>query len=181
MDFFEAIQFRRSIRQYTSRPVEENIIQKSLEAAVLAPNSSNMQTWNFYWVKSSDKKSQLIKACLNQAAARTAAELLVVVADPKLWRRSQKPLVQWAIDANAPKPVHVYYEKLIPFTYTWGFMNSLAVFKWILAHAIGLVRPFMKGPFTRRDLQEVAIKSAALACENFVLALACLLYTSRCV
>ena len=171
MDFFDAVKFRRSIRQFTSQPVNESIIQKSLEAAVLAPNSSNMQTWDFYWVKSSDKKTQLVKACLSQAAARTAADLLVVTADPKLWQRSQKPLVQWAIDSNAPKPVHVYYQKLIPITYRWGFLNSLAPLKWIMAQTIGLVRPFMKGPFSRRDLQEIAIKSAALASENFVLAL----------
>ena len=171
MDFFEAIKQRRSIRQYTSAPVSEEIIKKSIEAAVIAPNSSNVQTWNFYWVKSAEKKSLLVKACLSQSAARTAAELMVVTADPKLWRRSQKPLIKWAVDSQAPKPVHVYYEKLIPMTYRWGLFNSLAPFKWLFANAVGLFRPFLKGPFTRRDLQEVAIKSAALACENFVLAL----------
>lgn len=171
MDFFEAVKQRRSIRQYKPLPVDAKIIEKSLEAAILAPNSSNTQTWNFYWVKSADKKESLIKACLSQAAARTAAELLVVTADPQLWRRSQKGLLQWVIDSKAPKPVHVYYEKLIPFLYRWGFLNVYAPFKWIFAQATGLVRPFMKGPFTRRDLQEIAIKSAALASENFVLAL----------
>lgn len=172
MDFFEAIQLRRSVRQYSSKTVDESIIQKSFEAAVRAPNSSNLQTWNFYWVKSTEKKSLLVKASLDQSAARTAAELVVVSADPKLWLRSQKPLLKWALDANAPKPVHDYYQKLIPVTYRWGFLNCWAPLKWLVAQAIGLFRPFMKGPFTRRDLQEVAIKSAALASENFVLSLA---------
>jgi nitroreductase len=35
----------------------------------------------------------------------------------------------------------------------------------------GLFRPTSWGPCTKRDLQEVAIKSAALAAENLVLAL----------
>ncbi|MBE0479023.1 nitroreductase family protein, partial [Candidatus Aerophobetes bacterium] len=37
MDFYEAIKTRRSIRKYQDRPVEEDKLQKILEAARLAP------------------------------------------------------------------------------------------------------------------------------------------------
>ncbi len=55
--------------------------------------------------------------------------------------------------------------------YRWGIFNSLAPLKWLMATIAGFFRPISRSPFTRRDLQEVAIKSAALAAENFVLAL----------
>jgi nitroreductase len=48
----------------------------------------------------------------------------------------------------------------------------LVPYKWLISALTGLIRPMPRGPYSRRDLQEVAIKSSALACENFVLAMA---------
>ena len=60
MDFFEAVKNRRSIRKFTSQAVSKEIMQKSFDMAMLAPNSSNTQTWNFLWV-TSNKKEKLIE------------------------------------------------------------------------------------------------------------------------
>lgn len=171
MDFFEAAQTRRSIRRYTNKKVPSEVIEKALRTALLAPNSSNAQVWDFYWVQTEQKKSKLIKACLNQSAARTAAELVVVVASPKAWRRSMPALVDYAKRIQAPKPVIMYYEKLFPYFYRWGFLNSFGLFKKVLTFMIGLFRPITRGPSFKSEVQAVAIKSAALACENFVLAI----------
>lgn len=171
MEFFDVVQRRRSIRKFTQDPIPLEVIHKSLQAAVLAPNSSNTQTWDFYWVQSQDKKQKLIEACLSQSAARTAAELLVIVASPKAWKRSQSRLIEWVQSVKAPKPVVMYYEKLIPSMYMWGLFNILGFLKIIAFNLIGIFRPIMRRPATRRDIQEVAIKSAALAAENFVLAM----------
>ncbi len=171
MDFFDAIKARRSIRKFTDAEVPNAVMQKAFDAALLAPNSSNVQTWNFIWCKSLDVKNKLIMACLSQSAARTAKELVVVTADPALWRRSQPYLVDYVKSVSAPKQVIMYYEKLIPISYRWGFLNVMAPLKWLIANGVGLFRPMPRGPNTRGDLQEVAMKSAALACENFVLAI----------
>ncbi len=171
MNLFDTINKRRSIRRFTEETVPEDVMNKALEMAVLAPNSSNTQTWDFYWVQSGDKKAKLVEACLSQAAARTAAELLVVVAAPKSWQRSQKRLIEWVKSSNAPKPVVMYYEKLIPAMYRWGIFNILGFVRFLIFNLVGLFRPIMRRPATRRDVQEIAIKSAALAAENFVLAM----------
>lgn len=178
MDFFEAVKKRRSVRHFTSESVPDRVVELALDTALLAPNSSNTQTWNFYWVKSPDKKAKLVQACLSQSAASKAQHLVVITADPALWRRSQASLIEWAQNSKAPKGVEDYYKKLIPFMYRWGFFNSLAPLKWLLSFSVGLFRPMMRGPHTRRDLQEVAIKSAALAAENFVLAISAQGYAS---
>lgn len=150
------------------------MITQALEAATLAPNSSNTQTWDFHWVKSSEMKAKLVQICLDQSAARTANQLIVVTADPKLWKRSQQSLIDWAVRSKAPVAVKMYYEKLVPLMYRWGFLNSLAPVKSFIYFCVGLTRPIPRGPSSRRDSQEVAIKSAALAAENFVLAITAL-------
>lgn len=171
MDFFEVINQRRSIRRFTDEKIQDSVIHKALDAAILAPNSSNVQTWNFYWVKSEKNKNKLVEYCFSQSAARTAQHLLVITADPALWRRSQKPLSDYVQQVKAPKPVVMYYEKLIPFLYRWGFLNCMAPIKWIAASVAGIFKPVPRGPYSKSGLQEVAIKSAALAAENFVLAM----------
>jgi nitroreductase len=128
-----------------------------------------MQTWGFYWVKSPEKKKALVEACLSQGAAKTAQELLVVTAEPKLWKRNRQEMIQRIKAANGPAFALDYYQKLMPFTY--GF-QALAPLKWLIFNAVGVFRPMMRHPWNAKDREIVAIKSAALACENFMLAIA---------
>jgi nitroreductase len=172
MDFFDTVKRRRSIRRFTDENIPSHVIERAFDAAVWAPNSSNAQTWNFYWVKDPAKKSALKKACLSQSAARTAAELIVVTANPRLLRRSQPYLVKWTQDAGAPTPVQMYYQRIIPASYKWGWFNSLGLVKFLGFAIAGLFRPVPRRPAFKSDVYEVAIKSAALAAENFVLAIA---------
>ena len=79
MDFFEIIDKRRSVRKFSNKTIPEEVIIKALNAALLAANSSNLQPWEFYWVKDKNNKNDLIKACFSQNAAKTAKELIVAV------------------------------------------------------------------------------------------------------
>lgn len=171
MEFFEVIQKRRSIRRFTDEKVDPQAIEKALQAALLAPTSSNAQTWDFYWATVPETKKKLAYYCLSQSAARTASDLVVVTASPSAWKRSHHALVQYALDIKAPPAVITYYKKLFPFMYRWGFMNSLGLLKKIIYFVTGLIRPVPRGPSTLRDVQEICIKSSALAAENFVLAM----------
>ncbi len=171
MDFFDAVKKRRSIRRFKTEVFPDEVIEKAFEAAVLAPNSSNTQTWDFHWVKTEEKKKKLIYACMDQSAARTASHLIVATIGTNKWKRSQLPLVGWVQSITAPKKVILYYEKLLPFIYTVGFFNILAPLRWLFFNITNIFKPIMRGPCTNRDLQEIAIKSSALACENFVLAI----------
>jgi nitroreductase len=47
MDAMEAILSRRSIRNYTSQKVSDQLIQELLEAAMSAPSAGNEQPWHF--------------------------------------------------------------------------------------------------------------------------------------
>ncbi len=180
MEFFETLERRRSIRNFSDTPVDDKIIERALQAATLAPNSSNVQTWDFYWTsRGGGTHAQLIKACLSQGAARTSSHLIVITADYGKWRRSRPQILEWVNRSiqqaapqkpNFPPGMRDYYEKLIPLMYINAF-GLLGGLRWIGLRLLSLFRPIMIRPAGRRDLQEVAIKSAALACENFVLAI----------
>ena len=70
MDFFETVNKRRSVRKFTNIEVPEAVMRKCLKASLLAPNSSNLQPWEFYWIRNLKKKEQVVKACFSQNAAR---------------------------------------------------------------------------------------------------------------
>jgi nitroreductase len=48
MDLHEAVRARRSVRQFTDRPVHRAEIEQLLDAAVQAPNHRLTQPWRFY-------------------------------------------------------------------------------------------------------------------------------------
>ena len=59
MDVFEAIEKRRSIRNYEPTPVPEEKLEKILEAARLAPSARNRQPRHFIVVTDAEKRKAL--------------------------------------------------------------------------------------------------------------------------
>ena len=47
MDVFKAIKWRRSVRRFAAKRIERKKVLQILEAARLAPSSSNRQAWHF--------------------------------------------------------------------------------------------------------------------------------------
>jgi len=47
MDVFRAIKWRRSVRRFSQEKIERDKVMQILEAARLAPSSSNRQAWHF--------------------------------------------------------------------------------------------------------------------------------------
>ncbi len=168
--FDNIIHNRRSVRLYTEEKVPEEVMQKVLEWATLAPNSSNLQTWQFYWVKDLTKKESLVKALFNQPAARTAQELIVVTVKLNQWKKTRKQMLDVLNSkANTPSSVKAYYEKLVPFAYSQGPLGIIGLAKKIILPIIGIFRPIPRQPTGQADMRVWAVKSAALACQNIMM------------
>mgnify|MGYP000844564852 CR=1 FL=1 len=76
----EAIHYRRSVRIFDpEKPLDTALVKKCIEQASLAPNSSNMQLWEFYHITSKDMIAKIAPFCFNQNAAKTAQQLVVFV------------------------------------------------------------------------------------------------------
>ncbi len=59
MDVLKAIETRRSIRKYRPDPVDDETIERVLEAARWAPSWANTQCWRFIVVRDVDIKNKL--------------------------------------------------------------------------------------------------------------------------
>lgn len=177
----EAIAYRRSVRTYdSSKKIDTQIVKNCIEEASLAPNSSNMQLWEFHHIESSEMLKKLSIACLNQSAAKTAQQMLVVVVRKDLWKKRAKSNVAFIkknIENKAPHQ-HIekeekalsYYQKLIPFAYA-EFFGILGYFKKIIAWCMGWFRPIYR-ELGGSDMRIVAHKSAGLAAQTFMLSMA---------
>ncbi len=170
-EFESVAKTRRSVRQYTSQPISERDMNDVLDAAIVAPNSSNLQAFEFIWVRSPEKKAELVKYCLSQSAARTAQELVVCVARWDRWDETRREMAGWLKTQTAiPKAVTNYYETYSKVFYAMGPLGIGGVGKRVTYALAGLARPMPRGPVNQEDLRVWAVKSAALACENAMLA-----------
>ena len=180
----EAIQYRRSVRIYKEEPIDSEKVKSCIENAVLAPTSSNLQLWEFYQVADPDVKAKIVHACMNQPAARTAQQLVVVVARKDKWRKRAKANVDFLEQSFGKKPkseysqrekfVFSYYKKLIPSLYT-DFLGIVGFLKYIAFSIAGMFRPMYR-QVRKSDMRIVAHKSAALAAENFMISMAAIGY-----
>lgn len=175
--FDHIVNERRSVRQYDNEaPFDHEAVKRSIERAVLAPNSSNMQLWEFYRVRSDEQRKKVAWMCMNQGAARTARELVVVVARRDLWKNRQKALVAEMKrvypdpSSKQAKRAMNYYQNLIPKYYWSDWLDLWGIGKKLLYFFIGLKRPMVRHG-NRADLRISVHKSAALAAQNFMMSM----------
>lgn len=57
--FYEEIKRRRTIRDFSSRPVNRKIIEHAILAAGTAPNGANIQPWHFVVIENAENKKQI--------------------------------------------------------------------------------------------------------------------------
>lgn len=177
--FQEIVDYRRSVRKYVEDPNLPQAVERSLQRAVLAPNSSNMQLWEFYRIQSPEKRAELATYCLNQNAAKTAQELVVVVVRGDLWRQRaafnlEKIKEQLKLTPDRPaiggSPL-LYYGKLIPMLYWNDPFGIAGCLRTIMQFFVGLTKPTVRD-VSRNDMRIVTHKSAALAAQTFMLSMA---------
>jgi nitroreductase len=142
-EFEKVVISRRSVRVFQNISIPEEIINRCLDLALLAPNSSNLQPWEFYWIRTESKKKELAQACHAQPAATTAAELIVCVARTDTWKKNAEKMIRFFSEEKiqvSQATLH-YYETELPRTYE------------------------------NTDMLLWSVKSSCLAAENFMLAL----------
>jgi nitroreductase len=108
--FQEIVGARRAVRKFDDSTVSAEAMARMLQAARFAPSSSNLQCWEVYWARDKERRSAFDDACLGQAAAATAAELVFFVSRPDLWQRNVKKLAA----EFAGTPGAGYYADALP-------------------------------------------------------------------
>ena len=182
----EAINYRRSVRIYDAeKPIDATVVKKCIEQATLAPNSSNMQLWEFYHITSKDVIDQIAPLCFNQNAAKTAQQLVVFVTRKDLWKKRAKAnlaFMDTTFGKNNPKSeqssrekvARNYYGKIIPFAYG-DFFGILGWLKYLMVVIVGFFKPMYR-EVREKDMRIVAHKTAGLAAQNFMISMAAVGY-----
>lgn len=170
-EFRKVVMSRRSVRRFDATPIPAAVLDDCIDMALLAPNSSNLQPWEFHVVKTPALKEKVAAACLGQNAARTAQALVAIVARTETWREHCDLMLESWPEPTMPRIVDNYYRKLARLHYGQGPLNVIGMGKRVFATVAGLSRPMPRGPFSAADMKVWAVKSTALAAENFMLAL----------
>lgn len=182
MNLEEVLNYRRSVRNYqTDNNLDTGKVRHCLEMATLAPNSSNMQLWEFYHITDKELIQKLAYASLSQKAVSTANQLVVFVTRRDLFRRRAKQVLDFQRDnikRNSPperqarriKKSEVYYGTLMPLIYA-RFFGLLGLFRKILTVSVSLFRPMFTDA-SECDQRIVVHKSCALAAQTFMIAMA---------
>ena len=92
-EFYEAMQWRRTIRDFSDRPVPGEVIEHCIRAAGTAPSGANLQPWHFVAVS-----DPAIKHEIRIAAEKEEKEFYAHRA-PKAWLEALAPL---GTDSNKP-------------------------------------------------------------------------------
>jgi nitroreductase len=176
--FDEIIEKRRSNRKFDEAvEVPNEVIQRSLERAILSPNSSNMQLWEFYWIQDPAEKEKYTALCLGQSAAKTAKQLVVFVTRGDLWKKR----AQWNYDRvresieGEPNKLQKrgldYYTKLMPLAYRSDFYGFFTLLRKTISFFMGITKPFYR--LGGKANQRITVhKSCALAAQTFMLSIA---------
>ncbi|MSP07306.1 MAG: nitroreductase family protein [Chitinophagaceae bacterium] len=176
--FQEIINRRRSNRKFDPLvEVPDDVIKRSLERAILSPNSSNMQLWEFYWIKNKEEREKYTALCLGQSAAKTAKQIVVFVTRKDLWPQRAKWNYDRLKNAIKGEPNKLekrglyYYGKLMPLAYRSDFFGVFAFIRRCMSFFMGLRKPFIR--FGGKADQRITVhKSCALAAQTFMLSIA---------
>lgn len=180
MEFTEVVKKRRSVRKYDpNKTIDSGKVRACLEMATLAPNSSNMQLWEFHHITSKEILSRMSTYCFDQNAAASARQMVVFVVRKDLWRQRVKAHLAYLKEVFGDKPKNeqskrarfafTYYKTIVPLTYM-DFLGILGYIKYGFYWFIGLFRPIYRQA-RKSDIRVVTHKSTALAAQTFMFAM----------
>ena len=91
--FFENLSTRRTIRDFSDKPIEREVIENCIRTAGTAPSGANMQPWHFVLISDPTIKKQI------RVAAEKEEKEFYETRAPKEWLEALAPL---GTDNNKP-------------------------------------------------------------------------------
>lgn len=83
MDTYEAIEKRYSVRAYEDRPVDQETLERILNAGRIAPSGRNDQAWKFVVTRDRPRIESLAEAAAQPWMAKAPVIIAVVSTDPE--------------------------------------------------------------------------------------------------
>ena len=133
-DFFNKIKTRRTIRDFSSKEIPEEILENAIKSAGRAPSGANQQPWHFVLV--SNKK---IKKSIRNAAEKEEQAFYTKRA-PKEWLNALRHI---GTDANKPHLEKAPY-LIIVFAERYSINKKLEKIKnYYVSESVGIATGFL--------------------------------------
>lgn len=147
-EFCRDLRRRRSVRDFSSRPVPRDIIEYCLQAAGTAPSGANMQPWSFVVIEDADIKHQI-----RQAAEEVETAFYTEYA-PQEWLDALAPL-----ETTAHKPfLEIAPYLIVIFAQKYGRAEYGEIIKhYFVQESVGIATGFLIA----------ALHHAGLACLTY--------------
>jgi len=134
VEFARLIEERRSTRAYQDRPVEQEKLEKVLQASNRAPSAGDLRAYSIVVVRDADAREALARAAVDQQFVAQAPLVLVFLAEPA--RSSEKY-------GHRGESLYAVQDATIACAYAQ-----------FAAHDLGLAACWV-GAFRKREVQEV--------------------------
>jgi len=173
MDALDVIFQRRAVKLFEPVAIGQGARERILDAARHAPSSFNLQPYKLYWVESAAKKEAVAKLCMEQTPAETASALVVVVADIGSMSATTKGQLEWMRRSNFAESKIRDYQRTAWIGRILFLPGPFGIFSGVkrgLFRLLNMCRTSGMPPLSRQEIFQWATKSAALACQNLMLA-----------
>jgi nitroreductase len=129
IEFRLEVQRRRTVRQFSSRPVPRQILEECLVAAGTAPNGANLQPWHFVVVSNPAMKRQI-----REQAEKEEYEFYHTRA-PKTWLDALEP---FGVDEHKPY-LEIAPALIIIFGQSYGILpDGRSVKNYYVSESVGI-------------------------------------------
>ncbi|MCL1090836.1 nitroreductase family protein [Shewanella profunda] len=172
-DFQATNRQRRAIRDFNGAQISDDDIAAILAEAVLAPSSGNLQPYQLHWISNAETKATIAQACNGQKAAKTAATLIVVAANPAFGLKTATEQRAY-VDSSAAfeQKSKAYYHKQLNMFERLLKLGAFPIWTPLVSIA-ALVRPSLSLlPVGHLGSKHWAARNAVFAAQTLMLAAA---------
>ncbi|UCG00688.1 MAG: nitroreductase family protein [Candidatus Heimdallarchaeota archaeon] len=151
MDIFEAIQTRRSVRDFSADKIPKGDLEKILNMGRYAPTAGNIQPWKFLLLKKINRKGKF-KEKLAKNIARIVEELAIPDEEKKLRKKNTKEALNNIFNAALIILLFVdtnTYPDLVIYDGALAAQNIM-----LAAHALGYGSSFQTSFFPERIVKD---------------------------
>jgi len=157
MDTLEIIHRRRSIRNFTNKPISDEDLDKIMSAAMTAPSAMNSQPWKFVIINDIEIKKQIIKISPYANMCLQSPISILVCGDinedkiPGFWPISCSACIQNMLLAACTLGIGSVWTGIYPIEETVnGYRKLFNLPNNIVPHSL-VVLGYSNAPFEKRD------------------------------
>lgn len=159
-DFYAQMQCRRTVRDFSPKPIPREVIENCLLAAGTAPNGANMQPWHFVVVSDPE-----IKRKMREGAEREEHEFYERIAPPE-WLAALEPL-----GTNEQKPfLETAPYSIVVFSQNYGLLpDGRKVKHYYAKESVGIATGLLIAAFHHAGLVSLTHTPSPMGFLNEVL------------